>query len=62
MAQVRSGSAVTERSWTVPGQACIALPWRDHARPLAVAVLGPEEELAREHDRIVALVRAALEV
>lgn len=62
VAQVRSGSAVTERSWTVPGQACIALPWPHLGRPLAVAVLGPEAELTREHDRIVDLVRAALEV
>lgn len=60
LAQVRSGSAVSERSWTVPGQACIALPWPGHTRPLAVAVLGPEQTLTREHDQVVARIRAAL--
>lgn len=60
LAQVRSGSAVSERSWTIPGQACIALPWPGHSRPLAVAVLGPEQALTREHDQVVARIRAAL--
>lgn len=60
LAQVRSGSAVAERSWTIPGQACIALPWPGHTRPLAVAVLGPEEALTRERDQVVARIRAAL--
>src|SRR5690606_22782271 len=27
IAQVRAGEPVAERSWTIPGQACIALPW-----------------------------------
>jgi DNA-binding IclR family transcriptional regulator len=61
VAQVRSGAPVTERSWTVPGQSCVALPWPGHHRPLAVAVLGPEQQLTRGHDRIVAVLRAALE-
>lgn len=61
VAQVRAGSAITERSWTVPGQACIALPWSGHARPLAVAVLGPESALTRHHDEMVDRIRTALE-
>jgi DNA-binding IclR family transcriptional regulator len=60
IAQVRGGEPVAERSWTVPGQACVALPWPGHSRPLAVAVLGPEDELGAQQDEVVAAMRTAL--
>lgn len=56
---VRAGGTAEERSWTVPGLGCSALPWPvpPSGLPHAVLVLGPADEL--DHD--AELVRRALQ-
>ena len=50
--RVRAGEAVVEESWTVPGLACIARPWRadELDSPCAIAVLGPSGTIDASSD------------
>lgn len=47
---VRSGAAVEERGWTIPGIGCAALPWPvpEPGPPVAALVLGPVAAVGRD--------------
>ncbi|WP_181310342.1 helix-turn-helix domain-containing protein [Nocardioides campestrisoli] len=74
--RLRRGEPVVERSWNSPGIGCLALPWplprsegeaeagedgHDAEGPAALVVVGPEQEILRDHDRLAELLRAAAE-
>jgi DNA-binding IclR family transcriptional regulator len=64
VAEVRLGEPAYERGWTIPGVACLALPWLDPAAgaPAAVLVLGPEDEVVLRHADLLAALREAVVV
>ncbi|WGY01735.1 helix-turn-helix domain-containing protein [Nocardioides sp. QY071] len=59
---VRSGSAAEERSWTIAGVSCVALPWPllEPAPPYAVLAVGPTDDLERDPDAVRQAVRDAV--
>lgn len=63
LGDLRLGVPVVERSWTMPGLGGLALPWANDTpgTPSAIALVGPEPEITRDHDRLAELLRAAVE-
>ncbi|NRQ48797.1 IclR family transcriptional regulator domain-containing protein [Aeromicrobium stalagmiti] len=58
----RSGEPVTEHGWTIPGCACIALPWSAGAAgaPTSIALVGFEDDFDRQGDLLQDVLRAAV--
>ncbi|GAA1546488.1 helix-turn-helix domain-containing protein [Nocardioides humi] len=59
---VRAGAPAEERSWTLPGAGCIALPWPvvEPAPPYAVLALGPAADIDRDADAVRQALRDAV--
>lgn len=60
---VRAGAPAEERSWTVPGTGCTALPWPvpGSGAPYAALALGPVEALERDGARVRRALRASVD-
>jgi hypothetical protein len=58
---VRAGAPAEERSWTIEGAGCVALPWpvTEPGPPYAVLALGPVSAVDR--DAVRRAVRDAVE-
>lgn len=63
LSDLRLGVPVVERSWTMPGLGGLALPWTNDTpgTPSAIALVGPEPAILRDHERLAELLRAAAE-
>ena len=59
--RVRTGAAVIETGWTMPGFACIAVPWPDLASvPGALALVGPVDDVSGRIGELERVLRLAV--